>query len=103
MEKKKKLINKTKNGEEVTSLEAVKAVLVQCNLADNQYQQKSEVLYTFTLKKSYVDLSNVVPSNLVFLKFYSTEFNEIIITFINQNGRPLEIEVQFNLILLINK
>ena len=96
----KKLINKTKNGEEVTSLEAVKAVLVQCNLADNQYQQKSEVLYTFTLKKSYVDLSNVVPSNL---KFYSTEFNEIIITFINQNGRPLEIEVQFNLILLINK
>ena len=27
--------------------------LVQCNLADNQYQQKSEVLYTFTLNKSY--------------------------------------------------
>ena len=29
------------------SLEVVEVVLVQCNLADNQYQQKSEVLYTF--------------------------------------------------------
>ena len=45
----KKLINKTKNGEKVRSLQVVDVVLVQCNLADNQYQQKSEVLYTFTL------------------------------------------------------
>ena len=27
------------------SLEVVKVVLVQCNLVDNQYQQKSKVLY----------------------------------------------------------
>ena len=41
--------NKTKNGENVPSLEIGEAVLVQCNLVDNQYQQKSEALYTFTL------------------------------------------------------
>ena len=43
----KKLIDKTKNGEKVTSLEVFEVVLVQCNLVDNQYQQKSELFYTF--------------------------------------------------------
>ena len=31
----------------------VEVFLVQWNLVDNQYQQKSEVLYTFTQAKSY--------------------------------------------------
>ena len=44
----KKLIDKTKNGENVPSLEVVEVVLIQCNLVDNQYQQTSAVLYTFT-------------------------------------------------------
>ena len=30
------------------SLDEDKVVLVQCNLVGNQYQQKPEVLYTFT-------------------------------------------------------
>ena len=61
-------------------------VLVQCNLVDNQYQQKSEILYTFNPNKFYAYLLNVEPSNLVFLKTYNTEFYEIIITFTDQNG-----------------
>ena len=48
-----KFIDKTKNVEEVPSLIVVEIVLIQCNLVDNQYQQKSEVLYTFTPNKSY--------------------------------------------------
>ena len=79
------------------------AVLVQCNLVDNQYQQKSEVLYTFTPNKSYAYLLNVESSNLVFLKTYNTEFDEIIITFTDKNGRPLETEDKVNLKLLIIK
>ena len=39
----KKLIDKTKNVENVPSLQVVEVVLVQCNLVDNQYQQKSYV------------------------------------------------------------
>ena len=54
------------------SLEVVEVVLVQCNLVDNQYQQKSEELYTFTPDKSYACLLNVKSSNLRFLKTYST-------------------------------
>ena len=84
-----KLIDKTKNGEKVPSLEVV---LVQYNLLDNQYQQKSEVLNTFTVNKSYAYLLNVEPSNSVFLK-----------TLTDQNGKALEIEDRFNLTLLINK
>ena len=41
---KKKLTDKTKNGENVPNLEVVEVVLVQCNLVVNQHQQKFEVL-----------------------------------------------------------
>ena len=99
----KKLIGKTKNGQNVPSLEVVEVVLVQCNLVDNQYQQKSEVLYTFMPNKYYTYLSNVELSNLVFLKTYNTDFDEIILTFTDQNGRPSEIEDKVNLTLLISK
>ena len=85
------------------TLEVVEVVLVQRNLADNQYQQKSEVLYTFTSNKFYAYLLNVEPSNLVFLKTYNTGFDEIIIKFTDQNGRLLEIEDNVNLTLLTNK
>ena len=46
---------------------------------------------------------NVELSNLVFLKTYTTEFDEIIITFTDQNGGPLETEDKVKLTLLINK
>ena len=83
--------------------QVVLVVLVQYNLVDNQYQQKSEVLYTFTLNKSSVYLLNVEVSNLVSLKTYTREFDEIIITFTDQNYRPLEIEDKIDLTLLVNK
>ena len=54
----KKFIDKTKNGEKIPSLEDVVAVLVKCNLVDNQYQQNSEVFYTFTPNKSYAYFLN---------------------------------------------
>ena len=92
----KKLIDKIKNRENVPSLEVVEIVLVQCNLVD-RYQQRSEVLYTFTPNKSYTYLLNVEPSNLVFLKTYNTEFDKIIITYTDQNGRLLEVEDRVNL------
>ena len=62
----KKLIDETKNRENIQSLKVVQVVLVQCNLVKNEYQQKLELLYTFTPNKSYAYLLNVKPSNLVF-------------------------------------
>ena len=77
----KKIIDKTKNGENVPSLEVVEVVFVQWNLVDKQYQQKSEALCTFASNKSNTDLLNVEPSNLMLLETYNIEFDEIIITF----------------------
>ena len=81
----------------------VEVVLVQCNLVNNQYQQKYEVLYTFTRNKSYAYLLNFEPSNLVFLRTCNIESDEIIIKFTDQNGRQLEKEDKVNFTLLINK
>ena len=99
----KKLIDKTKTGENVPSLEVTEVVLVQCNLVDNQYQQKSGVLYSFTPNKSYAYLLKVEPSNLVFWKTYNIEFDKIMIAFTDQNGRLVETEDKVKLTLLINK
>ena len=85
-------------------VDKVKVVLVQFNLIDNnQHQQKSEVLYTFIHNTSYTYLLNIEPNNLVLLKTYNSDSNEAIITFTDQNGRPLQIEDKVNLTLLVNK
>ena len=39
----------------------------------------------------------------MFLKTHNTEFDKIIVTCTDQNGRQLEVEDNVNLILLINK
>ena len=52
----KKLIDKTKTGQNILSLEVGELVSVQSNLVDNQYQKKSEVQYTFMPNKSYAYL-----------------------------------------------
>ena len=88
----KKRNRKNKKCRKCTEFDVVEVILDQWNLADNQNQQKSEVLYTFKPNESYGYLLNVEPSNLIFLKPYNTEFDETIITFTDQNGRPIEID-----------
>ena len=99
----KKLMVKIKNVENMLSLGVPQLILVQCNLVDDQYQQNSAVLHPYDYpNKSYDYLLNVEPSNLVFQKTYD-EFDEIVITFADQNVRLLEIEVKVNVTFLINK
>ena len=45
----KNKITKDKNGENVPHLEITEVVLVHCNIVNNDCQQDSRVLYTFTL------------------------------------------------------
>ena len=49
--------------ENVSDLEITEAKLIQCNVVDNGYQQKSRVLYTFVLKKSVGQLLDVFPEH----------------------------------------
>ena len=43
----KSKINEDKNGENVTHAEITEVVSIQCNIANNDYQQNQTVLYTF--------------------------------------------------------
>ena len=49
-----KKITKDKNGENVHHLEITEAILVNCNIVNNDYQQDSRVLYTFAANNHLV-------------------------------------------------
>ena len=60
-------IIKNENGENVSYLEITEVVLIHCNVANNSYQQKSRVLYTFLPNKSLGQLLDISPENFIFL------------------------------------
>ena len=49
----KEYVDKDKDGENVPKVEAVEAVLIHCNLVKNDYQHKSNVLFTFVPNKEF--------------------------------------------------
>ena len=57
-----------KNGENVSYLEITEVVLIHCNVSNNSYQQNSRVLYNFVSNKSFGQLLDILPKNLIFLK-----------------------------------
>ena len=83
------------------NLEVVEVVLVHCNLVNNDYQQESRILYTFVPNKTFGSLSEISPKNHVFLKTFNSEFREITVWFTDQKSRPLEIEDEINVALII--
>ena len=94
-------INKDKNGENVPHLEIKEVVLVHCNIVNNEYQQDSRVLYTFFTNKLIGSLSEISPTNHIFLKTFNSEYDEIIVWFTDQNSQPLEIENRVNLTMVV--
>ena len=94
-------ITKDKNSENVPHLEITEVVLVYCNIVNNDYQQYSRVLYTFVPNKPFGSLLEISLTNHIFLKTFNSEYNEITVWFINQNGQPLEIEDIINLTMVI--
>ena len=89
-------ITKDKNGENVPCLEIVELVLIHCNLINNNYHQN-----TFTPDKSFDSLLQISPPNHIFKKTFNSEFQEIKVSFIDQNSKPLEVEDKINLTLIV--
>ena len=79
-------IAKDKNGENVPHLEIAELVLIHCNIANNNYQQNSQILYTFVPNKPFGSLLEIPPPNHVFLKTFNSEFQEIKVWFTDQNS-----------------
>ena len=94
-------IGQNKDGETVPRSETVEVVLVHCNLVNNSYQQASKVLFTFVPNKLFGQLITITPHSPTMLKTTNAEFSFIEIWFTDQNNRPLEIEDNVNITLII--
>ena len=97
----KKDVDQDKDGEDVPKLESVETVLVDCNLVNNNYQQASKGLFTFVPNKQLGQLINISPHSLTMLNTTNTEFSSIEVWFTDQNSKPLEIEDNVNMTLII--
>ena len=93
--------DQNKDVEIVPRLETVEVVLVHCNLVNNSYQQACKVLFTFVPNKQFGQLITITPHSPTMLKTTNAEFSSIEIRFTDQNNRPLEIEDNVNIILII--
>ena len=97
----KKHVDQDKDGEDVPKLESTEIVLVHSNLVNNNYQQASKVLFTFTPNKQFGQLINISPHSLTMLNTTNTEFSSIEVWFTDQSSKPLEIEDNVNMTLII--
>ena len=68
---------------------------------NNNYQQASKVLITFVPNKQLGQLINISPHSLAMLSTINTEFSSIEVWFTDQNTKPLEIEDNVNITLII--
>ena len=96
----KKDIDHNKDGEVVTKLETVEVISVNCNLVNNNYQQASNVLFTFAPNKQLDQLITITPHSLTMLKTTNAELLFTEMWFTDQNSRPLEIEDNVNITLI---
>ena len=56
----------------------------------------------FLSNKSFVQLLDILSQNCIFLNTFNSEFLFIEVWFTNQNSKPLEIEDNVNITLVIN-
>ena len=94
-------IIKDKNGEQVPHLEVVELVIVHDNIINNNYWRDSRILYTFVPNKPFGSLLEISPPNHIFLKRFNSEFQEIKVWFADQFSKPLEVEHNINLNMII--
>ena len=95
-------ITKDENGENIYHSEITEVLLVHCNIANNDYQQDSRVLYALVPNKLFGQLLDISIKNFIFLKPFGSKFSYIELWFSDQNSKPLEIEDEISIILVIN-
>ena len=79
----------------------LETVKVFCNLVNKNYQQASKVLFTFAPNKLFGQLITITPHSPTILKTTNAEFPFVEIWFTDQKNRPLEIEDNVNITLMI--
>ena len=94
-------IAKDENGETVRKVETVDVALMHRNVFNNNYQQASKVLFMFVPDKQFGQLITISPHSLTMLETTNAEFPFIELWFTDQNNRPLEIEDNVNITLIV--
>ena len=95
------IIDTTKNGENVPKLEIVRNVLVFCNLVQNVYLQDSKLLFSFVPNSRFGSLLSITPQVLKYCDTVDSIFDYIEISFTDQNGRPLQIDDDITVSIII--
>ena len=95
------IIDTTKNGENVPKLEIVRNVLVFCNLVQNVYLQDSKLLFSFVPNSRFASLLSITPQVLKYCDTVDSIFDYIEISFADQNGRPLQIDDDITVSIII--
>ena len=70
----------------------MEAVLIHCNIVNNDYQDDFGVLYTFARNILFGQLSDTSSKTLLFFKTFNSGFSYIEIWFTDQNSKALEME-----------
>ena len=97
------IIDIRKNSENVPKLEIVRNVLVFSNLVENVYLQDSKLLFSFASNSRFGSLLSITPQVLKYCDTVDTIFDYIEISFAKQNGRPLEIDDDITVTIIIKK
>ena len=82
---------------------SVEVALVHCISVNNNYQPASKVLFTFVTNKQFGQLIKISSHSLTMLNKTNTEFSFIEVWFTDQNSKPLEIEDNVNMTLIIRQ
>ena len=69
-------ITKNENGENVHHLEITEVVSVHFNIANNDYQKDSRVLYTFLPNKPFGISLEISLKNHIFSKTFNSDFKK---------------------------
>ena len=56
-------------------LGVTEVILMHCNIVSKSYQQNLRVLYTFFPNKSFSQLLDISPKNVIFLKLLTENFH----------------------------
>ena len=94
-------ITKDTTGENLLYIEITEVVLAHCNIFNNDYQQDSKALYTFTSNKLFYNLLEIAPTNFISLKTFKSEFQTVWVWFTDQNSQQLVMEDGINLTVLV--
>ena len=95
------ILTQQRNVENVAKLEIVRNVLFFCNLVENVYLQDSKLLFYFVANSRSGSLLSITPQVLKYCDTVDSIFDYIESSFADQNGRPLEIDDDITVTIII--